>query len=452
MTVFALLPEQGGLFHYRHLLGPGVAHNLATELEIPLGVEPRRVHAAVARLLERQSALRCAVVGNPPAAQRLGPVAPELVESEVPDVSSAIGHRLNELYHKEFSELNDPKRAHFELFRDQRSQTLLVLADHLVTDHHSLGLIAGEAAEALGLPGRHHPPRDVVDYVDLCRARDREQSARAGRETRIWAQALEGVAPLRGLMPHGHDGKLVRAQRDSTHNGPELATVVRRLADHLNISVFSVVALLVSLAIWRRGEQRSFVVQTPVSTRRDDRSAGTVGYLINERPLVCRIDPTRTLRAHGHEIWKSCVRAFRHSHLGVPQLVDAVPAYRDTLDGRGIDYVQLHVTDGDGRLPGAARPRGTGTNDVVHDDRELGAFRPGAGLTCTTLRFDFSSDQTLVRTFFGGPEHGLAAATALTDDVVSLARKALRYVDSPVAGLDAATPRCRLAAVMEGSR
>lgn len=452
MTVFALLPEQGGLFYYRHLLGPGVAHNLATELDLPLGVETGQVHAAVARLLERQSALRCAVVGDPPAAQRLGPVAPELVESEVPDVSSAIGQRLKELYHEDFTELNDPKRAHFELFRDQRRQTLLVLADHLVTDHHSLGLIAGELAETLGLPGQHHPPRDVADYVGLCRARDREQAARAGRETRIWAQALEGVAPLRGLMPHGHDGKLVCAQRDSTHNGPELDTVVRTLAGHLNISVFSVVALLVSLAIWRCGGQRSFVVQTPVSTRRDDRSAGTVGYLINERPLVCRIDPTRTLRAHGQEIWRSCVRAFRHSHLGVPQLVEAVPAYRDTLDGRGIDYVQLHVTNGDGRLPGAPPPRDAEPNDVVHDERELGAFRPGTELTCTTLRFDFSADRTLVRTFFGGPEDGLAAASALTDDVVSLARAALRHVDSPVAGLDAATPRRRLAPVLEESR
>ncbi|GGP78760.1 condensation domain-containing protein [Saccharothrix coeruleofusca] len=429
MQPFPLLPEQHSLFFFQHLLGPGVAHNLATDVQVPAQVGPDRVRSTVEDLLARRSALRAGLVGRPPRAQWLGAAAQELVVSDVPEVAPALERRLTELYHAELSGPHESRRARFELFRDGRGQSLLVLADHLVTDHHSMGVITRELTGAWS--GR--PAPEVVGYPEFCRSRARDGQARAEREKSIWARAFADVPPLRGLMPHGDGEEQVRAQRDSTHPGPALAAAVRELSGLLNVSAFSAVAALVSLAVWRRTGQERFAIQTPVSTRRDAGAEDVVGYLINERPLVCRVDPARTLRSYGRQVWQSCVRAFRHSHLGVPELAGDVPAFGDSLCQDRVDYLQLHVTRGDGRLPGTVA--GSAGDEVTHRTRELGTFRPGVDLTCTTVRFDFGDDRTLVRTFFGGPRAGFPAAVALTDDVLWLLGEAAEHVDRPLGDL-----------------
>ncbi|HWH00941.1 MAG TPA: condensation domain-containing protein [Pilimelia sp.] len=415
MDTFPLLAEQETLLFLNHLLGPGVAHNLAVEHPLPADADPGRVAGLVDELVRRQGALRSAIAG---AQQAYGPVDPALVVSDVDDVAGAIRGRLAALYYRELHPPAVPRRARFELLRDGRAQVLLVLLDHLASDGLSLGVLADQLERLRTVPDRQSAP---ADYRAFCRRRADEVRRRRTREIDVWRRALRGVPPLRGLFPSHPPGPWVRTHRDSTYPGGELPDRLRRLNARLGTPAFTTVATLTSIALWRRTGQRDFVIQTPVSTRRTAEADDVVGYLINDRPIVCRIDPDRTLAEHAGTVWRSCVRAFRNSYLSVPELLDAVPEYRATLDADDIDYVQLHVTTGSGRLPGSAAPDAA---EVRRETHVLGPFTPARALRCTTLRFDFAAERTSTRAFLGGSREHLGVAADLCDDVVNLLREA----------------------------
>lgn len=428
---FPLLAEQYSMLYARKLLGPGVAHNMTFTLPLPTGLSEARVSRAVSRFCEHQTALLTALEGSPPTAQRTGADLPRLAVVESPDVRRTLQERLASLHLKELHPADAPARAVFELVRGPGGRAALVVAmDHLVSDAHS-SVVAARQLASLIEGGEHRPGLPAPgDYADWCRRRAADGERTAGRETAAWQAALDGVSPLHDPALLSTAGPAVLTQRDHVHDGAELDGTVRRLSAELGVSEFTTVATLLALVLWQRTGQRDFVVQTPVSTRRRQQVDEVVGYFINERPLVCHVDEDRSLVEHARDMYHASLRAVRHSHLSLPQLVEAIPAYRSALEDDGAGYVQLHVSRGTGELPGSGRPDAKAPRTT-----ELGAFLPGQPMTCTTVRFDFDPRQTLVRSFFGGRRSAAGSAGEVADGVVALLRRAVGSGHQPVAEL-----------------
>jgi hypothetical protein len=303
--------------------------------------------------------------------------------------------------------------------------------DHLVSDARSSVVAAGQLSaliEDARYPGLPEPNA----YADRCRQRAADGERGAVRETTAWRSALDTVSPLHDPALRDATGPAVLSQRDHVHGGPELDRTIQQLSVELGVSEFTTISTLLSLALWQRTGQRDFVVQTPVSTRRRQQADNVVGYFINERPLVCHVREDRSLVEHAQDMYRASMRAIRHSRLSVPELAQAIPAYRAVLEEDSVSYVQLHVSRGTGELPGSGRP---GPGASAPHTTELGPFRPGRPMTCTTVRFDFDPRQTLVRSFFGGPRSGAGSAGEIADKVVALLRGAVGAGHQPVAKL-----------------
>ncbi|GAA5078396.1 hypothetical protein GCM10023336_70020 [Streptomyces similanensis] len=429
--MFPLLAEQYSMLYTQKLLGPGVAHNMTFTLPLPADIDEARFSRAVSRFCAHQSALLTALEGTPPTAQRTGADLPEPVVVESADVARTVRERLAALHLADLHPVDVPLRAVFELVRGPGGPAVLVVAmDHLVSDARS-SVVAARQLGALIESGQYRPGLpEPGDYADWCRRRAADGGRSARRETAAWQAALDGVSPLRDPALRGAAGPAVLTQRDHVHDGGELDGTVRRLSAELGVSEFTTVATLLALVLWQRTGQRDFVVQTPVSTRRRQQVDEVVGYFINERPLVCHVDEDRSLVDHARAMYRASLRAVRHSHLSVPELAEAVPAYRTALEDDGVGYVQLHVSRGTGELPGSGRP-----DAMVARTSELGAFMPGRPMTCTTVRFDFDPQQTLVRSFFGGARSAAGSAGEIADSVVALLRRAAGEGHQPVAKL-----------------
>lgn len=431
---FPLSQEQLSMLFHENLLGPGVAHNITSDIALPADVTAEQVGRAVERLLTEQSALRSGLAGDPSRGLVLGEASADVVVSPVASVAEALPRRYADLHNAELYPRTTPRRAYFELVKDATEQRLLISLDHLCADGFSVGLLAATLRGYLGIGEPVAPPD--TSFVGFCRAQPALIAAVEAAEIAEWSRLLAGVEPLRGFMPHAGPGdRLTRAQRDSTYTGLAHARAARSLCSRLRVTPFALFAALTSLAVWRRSGSRAFVIHTPVDTRRDAQTRALLGYFVNERPIVCRVDPDRGLGEHIRSVRTACADAVRLSRIAEPRLVDAVPELRAALREPGIDYIQLHVDVDAQALPGAVRRGQEDAGEVVHETVELGAFQPSIDLTCTTLRYSMAPDRTQVRAFFGGPVGGLDTAGALADDAMAILLAAEGRLDEPVASL-----------------
>lgn len=207
-------------------------------------------------------------------------------------------------------------------------------------------------------------------------------------------------------------------------------------------------AALTAAAIWHRGGPRTLALFTPVSTRQRSGFDVAAGCFVHDRPVVCHIDPDQALSDSFKSVMGQNLPALRFSALSVADLACAVPPLGAALLSDGIDYVQLHVGMAAGAAadPVAATRSAGPTGPVPAPDerrpRDLGPFRPALDLSVTTLRFEFTPEETTVRAFCGGAPGGMAVAEGLADDVLALLGAVLRKPEGTVAALvESSLPR-----------
>ncbi|WP_327257050.1 condensation domain-containing protein [Streptomyces sp. NBC_01244] len=423
---FPLSEEQTSLLFLDRLFGPGIFHNNNYTLRLDAETFPKvsydDVRAAVTDLLESQEALRTGLVAGSPFVQELGPPEAHLTSRTVYDEapSAYTDRRAGELHNAELHPREVPARARFEYAEDPAGQhkALLIATDHLVSDGISSGLVRSRLHAYLQARqnGEKPPASEPAGYAALCRDRHPGTEAQA-REVAHWNRKLGNVEPLRGLAATPR-GDLQRTQVDRGTAGPARYDEVNLLTGRYEASPFAVVATLVGCALWRRTGRRRFLLHTPMSTRRDESAQAAVGYFVNDRPVLCEVDPDQPLADAFRAMMAAAWNAGRHSTLSVPRLAAEVPAYGASLLEPGIDYVQLHVWMS--QVP-SNRYRGPvdWREEIVH-----GPFRPARDLRVTTLRYRFCPQETFDRTFFAGPADGIHEATAVSDDVLTLLRAA----------------------------
>lgn len=421
-SFFPLSQEQSSLIFLDSVFGPGIFHNNNYTLSLDSDVSYEDVRRAVSDLVLRHESLRSGLIGSSVFAQELGAVDPDIsshVTHDGEEPARYAERRAGELHNVELHARHVPKRASFEFVEDPDAarKTLLIATDHLVSDGISSGIVR-EHLQSFLREGRAPTDAPSIGYADLCRNRRAEGTARS-KEITYWNRALGDTEPLSGLMGHTADaGPFVRTQFDRAYAGPQQHDALNVLASRHEVTPFAVLAVLVGCAIWRRTGRRKFVLHTPMSTRRDEQSQAAVGYFVNDRPVLCDIDPDAPLADALRRMLTTAWNAGRYSALSVPDLACEVPAYGASLLEHGVDYVQLHVWTS--QVP-SNRYRGPvdWQEETVH-----GPFTPSRDLRVTTLRYRFCPDEAFTRTFFAGPSAGIRDAVALSDDVLELLRTA----------------------------
>ncbi|MFD6548524.1 condensation domain-containing protein [Streptomyces sp. NPDC058398] len=423
MVFFPLAPEQRSMMFLEGLFGPGIFHNMSVALPVGKHIDDAALRDAIARLHQRQAALRSALVAGTAYVQQVVPVEPSFTVH-----MAEAGESVGDLLRRRRSELLNlpqdrgvPGRVRYELLgeADGPDRRLLVTLDHFVCDGYAAGVVARELAALLDRQ-QSEPPVEAGElptaYPELCRVRS-QTAERADKEVEYWTRALDGVLPLTNLAPHtAQDGTAVRAQVDSVHAGPAHHAQVEALGERYGATPFSVMATLTAAAIWARTGRQRFALFSPLSGRHDPASQAAVGCFAQDRPVVCHVTPEQRLSDCVKAALARSWRSTRNTAVSVADLVHRVPAFGQALLADGVDYVQLHVwmetETADG--PDAAPP--VDTRRTTHH----GVFRPARDLTVTTLRFGFSPRRTTVRAFFGGPAQGLDQAEDLGAAVLSL--------------------------------
>jgi hypothetical protein len=418
---FPLNAEQRSMLFFEHLLGPGVAHNITCQMPLPDGCSIADVEAAVGSLVSRQEALRVALTGDSTGFQQLG--SPD-VRLGVHEADGPLPHwvfnRIDHLHNAHLFPRDRPVRAHFEVVTERGvPRTLLAAVDHLVADGYSTVLLKDEMFSRLT---REDPGELPMGFADYCRERAAQYPAAQQAETEQWSGQFDGIEPLTGLMPHA-GGPLTRTQIDTTTFNGDVYQALRKLSAQLKATPFVTIATLCALAVWRRTRRRGFAFYTPVDSRRDETACRSIGYFINERPVICRVDPDQPLAALARATSIAMNIGIRTVRASVPDLAAAIPAYGAGLMG-DIDYIQLHLAlrDDTSAHPFAA-------DEPAHATTVLGAFQPAYDLTCTTFRFDLTPSYSFIRVFFGGSHghHGVAAD--ICADAVALLRGAAGHTD-----------------------
>ncbi|MCX4778464.1 condensation domain-containing protein [Streptomyces sp. NBC_01264] len=434
LTYFPLSPEQESMYFLEGLFGPGIFHNMRVTVAVPEGVGVDAVRDAVTRFQQRQDALRTHLCGRSPFVQTVTAATAGLVVTTAgpgEDAVALLERRRGELLNTE-QRRGEAARTHFELVQDAEGRTrhLTVALDHFTCDGNSAAIVAADLTRLLEGGGDLEPlPKG---FAELCRDRTTGAGARREKELRGWTEALEGVEPLTGLMPHRPaDGPapLTRSQVDSTFVGSELHDLVTAVSATHESTPFAVMASLTALAIWRRSGRNRFVLFSPVSTRRDAASEVAVGLFAHDRPVVCRVDPDQPLSAFMKAMMAGTWRGFRGALLSVSELAWEIPEFGRTLLDDGAEYIQLHVWMEDADDAHAADPV---ERRVVTGH---GAFEPSHDLTVTTWRFGFSPRRTTLRSYFGGPAGGLEASEEIGHEVLALLRAAAGADDGPVSRL-----------------
>ncbi|MFF3917328.1 condensation domain-containing protein [Streptomyces sp. NPDC001852] len=409
MYAIPLTAEQDSMLFLDAIFGPGIFHNISFGLPVPDGVDDDAVAAAAGQLVARHDSLRSSLIGTSALVRDLGCEAPVLHRTPAgpSDTAAAVISRRNALRDVKTA----PGPVHLELVGEPggRSRHLLGMVDHFASDGYSTRILHADLKTLLG--GRE--PAPAVSFWELQRQR-RAKSGRAEREIAHWKEALGGVTGLNGFMPRTPDRSdyvCSQIDRDIAGDGPDRA--VRHLVEVGGGTPFTVIAVLLAVALWRRTGRTGILLNTPVSTRKGAADWETVGNFAIDRPIPCRIDPDQPVAALIHRVQLDTLQAMRHCRVSVPELAGEVPEYAASLLAPGADYLQLHV---DVDVDPAVSPSSACSTEPVR----LCPFRPAHDLTVTTLRFEISRAGLATRSFFGGPPDGLERAAELLTDVLAL--------------------------------
>ncbi|WP_234357781.1 condensation domain-containing protein [Streptomyces puniciscabiei] len=409
MFAIPLTAEQESMLFLNGIFGPGIFHNISFGLPVPDSVDDDAVAAAAGRLVARHDSLRTSLIGTSTLVQGLHSEIPVLHRTPAApqDTAAAVIRRRNTL--RDVKTSTGP--VHLELVGESggASRQLLGMVDHFASDGYSTRILHADL-EAL-LRGRE--PAPVASFWELQRAR-RGKSGGVEREIAHWTEALSGITGLNGFMPRALDRSdyiCSQVDRDIPGEGPDRA--VRHLVEVCGGTPFTVIAVLLAVALWRRTGRRDVLLNTPVSTRKDAADWKTVGNFALDRPIPCRIDPDQPVAALVRRVQVDTLQAMRRCRVSVPELACEVPEYAASLLAPGADYLQLHV---DVDVDPDVSPSSAYSTEPVR----LCPFRPAHDLTVTTLRFEISRAGLATRTFFGGPPDGLAHAAELLTDVLAL--------------------------------
>ncbi|SFQ68521.1 non-ribosomal peptide synthetase [Amycolatopsis rubida] len=335
-----LAAAQQRLWFLQRLAPDNPAYTICTAIDLAGPLNPAALRWAIARIGDRHEMLRAVFAddGAGPG-QRIASAAPRLRlieaaagEPELRRLLAAVAARP--------ADFGAGPPVEWLLLRTAPRRHVLVLSlHHLVFDGGSLAVVREELeawyrAAVSGVPAQ--PPPPAADYRDLV-SRQQELSDQDTASRAFWRAELAAAPPRSSPFGNARGGEPVRVSRQVVRLGPSELAALARLCRRTGSTTF--MALLAVLGCWvgRYSGQRDVVLGSPVALRESERSARTVGLLINMLPLRLRLDGEPGFAEVLRRARNALLDALDHrwlpferivDELGVPRELESTPLFQ----------------------------------------------------------------------------------------------------------------------------
>ncbi|TGB13250.1 non-ribosomal peptide synthetase [Streptomyces sp. MZ04] len=331
--VLSLSPLQKGmLFHAGlHKNELDVYHvQVLADLTGPL--DPDRLRAATAHLMDRHVNLRCCFRYSATGEQlQVVPESVELPWSEV-DMTGASEAELADFAAADRDrgvDLAAPPLMRFTLIRvGPDRHRLLWTFHHIVADGWSTPIVMRDLLAAYRDGGvRFAEPRPYQDYLTWLDSRDGERAEQA------WRAAMANVSEGTLISPHGEEVPPVRPEHLFFDLPAELTSAVTEFARGRDLTLGSVMHACWAILVGRLTGSRDVVFGSVQSGRPADLSGvdEMVGMFVNTLPVPVRLDPYRSFAEVAADLQDQQLGLAEHQHLGLGD-IQRLTGIRKLLD------------------------------------------------------------------------------------------------------------------------
>ncbi|WP_280365356.1 non-ribosomal peptide synthetase [Nocardia wallacei] len=329
LDVWALTPLQTGLLFHALLTGSAMdAYTAQARVELTGDVDPQRLRAATAALLDRHPNLRAAfVTGTAGTPVQVIPDAVELPWTEIDATgpggderaAAARAHDRRQPF-----DMAAPPLLRATLIRlDGQRWQLLLTNHHILLDGWSMPLLVRDllvlyatGGDTAALP----PVRPYRAFVDWVGRQDRAAA------TEAWRAALAGVEEPTILVPAAADARPVAVPRKYRRAVDESRTArLSELAARHGVTVNTVLQAAWAIVLSRLTDRAEVVFGATVSGRPPALPGveSMVGLFINTVPVRVRVDEQESVAALLRRVQAEQAALLEHQHLGLADIHSA---------------------------------------------------------------------------------------------------------------------------------
>ncbi|WP_280313945.1 non-ribosomal peptide synthetase [Nocardia wallacei] len=329
LDVWALTPLQTGLLFHALLAGSAMdAYTAQARVELSGDVDPRRLRAATAALLDRHPNLRAAfVTGTAGTPVQVIPDAVELPWTEIDatgpgGAERAAAARAHD--RRQPFDMAAPPLLRATLIRlDGQRWQLLLTNHHILLDGWSMPLLVRDllvlyatGGDTAALP----PVRPYRTFVDWIGRQDRAAA------TDAWRAALAGVEEPTILVPAAADTRPAAVPRKYRRALDESRTTrLGELAARHAVTVNTVLQAAWAIVLSRLTDRAEVVFGATVSGRPAALPGveTMVGLFVNTIPVRVRLDEEETVAALLRRVQADQAALLEHQHLGLADIHSA---------------------------------------------------------------------------------------------------------------------------------
>jgi amino acid adenylation domain-containing protein/thioester reductase-like protein len=195
-------------------------------------------------------------------------------------------------------------RAHYAIFSDGSAKLLLVM-HHIAFDGISLfNTLVPELQKLCFSQANDTLPPVKIRYADFAEWQRRViTQATLQPALQFWEKQLDAVEPI--VLPFRLEQGASEGHSHAFHISLALATKLRTLAKHENVSLFSIMAAALTGLLRRYTYQDDIAIAFVQSSRPSEALDNVIGGFVNTLALRTQIEPNSSLRSLVQQVWKT---------------------------------------------------------------------------------------------------------------------------------------------------
>lgn len=308
-----------------------MANHICCFIEVRGAITPHACEAAIARVVQRQEALRVSFLpGKDRPVQMIRKDAPASFRSRELSPAQrspeAVEALAQEIFRAPFDLVQGPLYRVELLSRSVEDHILAFAIHHAIADGWTLGVFVQDLVVAYlqGLRGGREPLPPVPLTYTAWGAAERAfwQPAELEPRATFWRKNLAGSKRLWSAL-EGPATASGAHQRMISYFPAELAETARELARRHGATLYSTLLTAFQIALSEWTGREDIVVGTPVANRGKETVRETMGYFAGIVPLRTKVDRDRPFAASLRAVHQTAVDAFANA-MPFAELVQAL--------------------------------------------------------------------------------------------------------------------------------
>lgn len=259
----------------------------------------------------------------------------EIDLSVEPESERAAKEIASTLPHQMFDLLNGPLWSATILKLGENQHVILLNIHHIICDGWSLVILENEVLSAYLMLAQGQEPNMKplpLQYKDFAAWQNRRlHSAEMDRHRSYWHEKLKGEIPVLNL-PTDFTRPLVRTYSGSvvrTEISADQIEEFNRFCSSSKISLFTGLAALLKVLLFRYTSQEDIIIGSPVAGRDHADLEGQIGFFVNTLALRDRLKPDMRFSELLESVGTTVIEAFDHQLYPFDRLVEELNVLRD---------------------------------------------------------------------------------------------------------------------------